>query len=112
MTNPNPSPATRFKKGDPRIWRGGRPKSFDALRELAQAIAREKTPLVVSGHAVSVSEAILRQWAQSKNPQLQRAFIEVAFGKAPDNLEINSKSELILRVVRTDDTDRTDDPAA
>lgn len=82
-----------FTKGDPRINRKGRPKSFDALRELAQQIAHEEAksggaPVVVGGHKATVAEMILRQWAASKNPQLQRAFIEVAFGKVPDKTEI------------------------
>jgi len=77
-----------FKKGDPRINRKGRPKSFDALRALAQQIAHEPTNVVMDGHKVTVAEAILRQWAQSKNPQLARAFIEIAFGKVPDELKV------------------------
>lgn len=109
MSNPNPSPENRFKKGDPRIWRHGRPKSFDALRELAQEIAHETAQaggqdVVVNGHKVTVSEAILRQWAMSKNPQLQRAFIEVAFGKVPDVTKLigADDKEILLRVIYDD----------
>lgn len=94
MANTNPSPATRFKKGDPRINKKGRPKTFDALRELAQQISHEtalkdKEPIVIDGHKVTVAEAILRQWAQSKNPMLQRQFVEVAFGKVPDEVKVS-----------------------
>ncbi len=81
--------AGSFKKQDPRINRKGRPRSFDALRELAQQIAHEPTQIVVDGHKVTVAEAILRQWAQSKNPILQRAFIETAFGKVPDDIQLD-----------------------
>ena len=89
-----------FKKGDPRINRKGRPKSFDALRALGQQIAHEaakdgSTPIVIEGRIVTVAEAILRQWATSKNPQLQRAFIEICFGKVPDALDVTSGGEVI-----------------
>lgn len=81
-----------FTKSDPRINRKGRPRTFDALRELAQQVAHETaqangSDVVINGHRVTVSEAILRQWAMSKNPQLQRAFIEIAYGKVPDNIQ-------------------------
>jgi hypothetical protein len=32
---------------------------------------------------------MLREWAQSGEPQLQRLFAEYAFGKVPDKLETN-----------------------
>jgi hypothetical protein len=100
----NPIPNSKpFQKGDPRINRKGRPKSFDALRELAQQIGHEPTQIVVDGHKVTVTEAILRQWAQSKNPQLQRAFIEIAYGKVPDKLDVNSTGELVIKWVDGED---------
>lgn len=85
-----------FQKGDPRINRKGKPKNFDAFRELAQAISHEEAKaaggqLVINNHVVTVAEAILRQWAQSKDPRLQMAFIEVAYGKAPTRTEVTGK---------------------
>lgn len=84
------------------INRKGRPKSFDALRELAQQIAHEAAikdghPIVISGHVVTVAEAILREWARSGKPELQRGFIEVAFGKVPTPIEIRDWREAAKR---------------
>jgi hypothetical protein len=78
-----------FEKGDPRCWRKGRPRSFDALRELALEIANEVAlendePVVFNGHTVTVCENILRNWAAHSNPQIVKAFLEIAFGKVPD----------------------------
>ena len=89
----NPQNLKPFTKGDPRIWKGGRPKTFTALQELAQQIAHETakaggSTVTIDGHTATVAEMILRQWAQSKNPQLQMRFIEVAFGKVPDKHEL------------------------
>lgn len=97
-------------KGDARINRKGRPKSFNALRELAQQIAHEDVmqagaPLVINGKKVSVTEAILRAWASSKNPKLQQAFMEIAFGKVPAAVEVSGKDggELLIHVTYGDD---------
>ncbi len=86
-----------FVKGDPRINRKGRPRSFDALRQLAQEIAHEIVrtqdgqPALVNGKPITTVELVLRSWAQSKDPRKQQAFIEYAFGKVPTETEISGK---------------------
>jgi len=113
---PNPQNLKPFTKGDPRIWRGGRPKSFPALQELAQQIAHETAKaggntVTIDGHSVTVAEAILRQWAQSKNPALQQKFIEVAFGKVPTPIDVRGKDGEELTIhLRWDDGDN-DNPS-
>ena len=71
-----------FTKGDPRINRNGRPKSFDQLRALAQQIAHETAKaggntVVIEGHAVTVAEAVIRQWFQSKEFAKQKAALHL-----------------------------------
>jgi hypothetical protein len=80
-----------FVKGDPRINRKGQPKSARQLKELAVEIANELIPVRGNGknesmdaEMISRVEAILRNWATSKNPKVQAAFIDRAFGKVPD----------------------------
>jgi len=78
-----------FKKGDPRINRNGRPKSFDKLRQLAQKISHEP---IADGASMTAIEAILRQMAHD-NPA---RFIEIAFGKVPDIEEHSGKVEIVV----------------
>ena len=91
-----------FKKGDPRINRKGRPKSFNGLRELARIIADEKAKsgnntLVIDGHSVTVVEAIMRSWAMGKDKRKQQAFIEIAYGKVPDEVKTDTKMEITVK---------------
>lgn len=87
-----------FVKGDPRINRKGRPKHFQQFRELAQMISHEKV-IAADGSTITRVEAILRSWSKSKCPQLQALFVQYAYGKPPDKLEVNElepKTTLIL----------------
>src|SRR6266581_3014546 len=87
-----------FVKGDARINRSGRPKGFDAFRRAAQAIACEMVT-DSEGNKMRCVEAMLRSWAKSEEPVLQKAFIEYAFGKVPDKLDcetLENKTTLVL----------------
>lgn len=98
----NPTGKGGFQERKHQINRKGRPTEFKGFRELAQQIAHEEAQskdggvLVINGHVVTNAEAILRRWALSQNPQLQRAFIEVAFGKVPDEVNVSGKLGIVV----------------
>ncbi len=84
-----------MKGADPRRNLKGRPKSFDHVRALAQQLAHEEEQ---NGETAIVN--VLKEWRDSKEPSLQKAFVEYAFGKVPDKLEttgLENKTTLILR---------------
>jgi hypothetical protein len=112
MANHNP-PTNGLDKRKEQINRKGRPKSFDALRQLAQQIAHEEArkpgvngqpgePIVIDGHVATVTEMILRQWATSKDPRLVQAFIAYAYGKPPDDVNLKVDKPIVLKVVYDD----------
>lgn len=85
-----------FTKGDKRINRNGRPKNFDALRELAKELGYEPLDIRSDPDAMNHLEDILRDWMTSRNFQKQLAFIQYAFGKVPDKLEVNREGNRII----------------
>ena len=119
MSNHNP-PANGFDKRKHAINRNGRPKTFDAVRTLAQQIAHETakaggSEVVIDGHRVTVTEAILRQWATSKDARLQQAFMEWAYGKPPQEVKHQGSDggPVVLRVEYVNkraDNNATDTP--
>ena len=91
----NPSSLVPFKKGDPRINRKGRPKSFKAFRDLVQSVGNEIAkdakgePIIIDGHVATVAEMIVRSWA--KDPKRQQGFVEYGYGKVPAPIEVTGK---------------------
>ena len=92
MAYKNAPEETRFKKGDPRINRKGRPKSFKAFRDLVQSVGNEVAkdskgdPIIIDGHVATVAEMIVRTW--SKDKRQQRDFVEYGYGKVPNPVEL------------------------
>lgn len=95
---PVPSQLVPFVPGDPRINRKGRPRTVDAVRKMAQAIAREEC--IDEAEAFSQIELILRDWATSKVFEKQLAFVQYAYGKVPD--EVLSEGRDVTIVVNWD----------
>lgn len=87
-----PPKAAQFKSGDPRINRKGRPKSFDALRRLAQQIACEVVKDPDLDAPVSRVELMLREMAGSGDARKAVPFLEIAYGKVPAPVEVTGKN--------------------
>lgn len=92
----NPTGKGGFGDHKEHIWRKGTPENFAEFRSLAQTIGNEVAKkggddIVIENHRVTVAEMILRSWSHSKDPRLQMAFIEYAYGKPENKTEITGK---------------------
>ena len=106
MANPNPNTSglVPFVKGkDKRRNTKGKPKTFTALRKLAQQIAAEELQST-DGDVITRIEALLRVMSTSRNPADRKTFLEYAFGKPKEEIEQTgeSKIELIVKYATND----------
>jgi hypothetical protein len=105
-------PGKPFVKGDPRINSKGRPKSFDALRALAQSIGAEVArdengnQRIVEGHIATQAERALRLLIATKPEK----FLEFAYGKVPQPVELGGSEggPIVIKVVYDDPPPPTD----
>jgi hypothetical protein len=81
-----------FVKGDPRINKNGRPKSFDELRELAKQLANETIEDKKTGLKYTIVEAILKRMAS--DPKMMKDFLEIAYGKVPTVIDVEGNVNL------------------
>jgi hypothetical protein len=88
-----------FVKGDPRINRKGRPKSFDALRKLAVQIAGEQA----GETELTRVQLMLKAMASSKNPRDRELFLAYAYGKPRTEVDVTSGGDPIRFVVEMDE---------
>lgn len=87
----NPTGTGGFKDNPQHAIHKGRPKSFDAIRKIAQMIGGETLESKDGKLQMKRAEAILRAWSMSNNYQLQIKFMEIGYGKVPDAHEITGK---------------------
>ncbi len=102
-----------FKKGhDPRRNLTGRPKTFEHFRAICQRVLGESVEL--DGETILRAELLARNWAVSREPALQRAVAEYAFGKVPDKLQaegLENKVTLVLHYAHERHEKLADAPA-
>lgn len=101
----NPPKDTRF--GGPRANKRntkGRPKSFDALRKLAQQIAAE------DDGDFTVVYNMLRRLAKSRSGGDNKTFLEYAYGKPKDELDVTTDGKAITPITVIEIVKNTNEP--
>jgi TPR repeat protein len=94
--NTTPVRGKPFIKGDSRINRKGRPRSFEAFRKLAIKIAGEQA----DEEDISRAVKMLRDMARSGNPADRALFLAYAYGKPKE--EIENTGAVTLKVIYED----------
>jgi len=85
-----------FQKGDPRINRRGRPRKSDLIAQLAKSLLEEPIEIGRENQTITRLESILREWLDSGNFQKKLAVIQYAYGRIPDESDVEDRD---LRIV-------------
>jgi hypothetical protein len=107
----------QFKKGDPRINRNGRPKSFDAWRKLLQSIMGEPAtdgagnPIIIGadkdgsgGHIATNAEMFARDWMKDRKGR--RDFAANVYGKPPEQINLNVTTGYDVKLTGDDEPEK------
>jgi hypothetical protein len=86
-------PAKPFVKGDPRINRKGRPKSFDKLRALVIALLAE--PSEEDENKTRIM-AMLEKMSVSDNPADRTLLLKYGWGNVPDEIDVKHSGKVKL----------------
>ena len=89
MANPNPSPATRFKKGDPPANPGGRPKGSVGLNN------RIRKLLLSEENGVVVADALVKELVKAalRNPAKMWPFLKEFMDRDEGRTDGRNESE-------------------
>lgn len=85
-----------FQKGDPRINRRGRPRKSDLIAQLARSLLEEPVEIGQESQTITRLEAILREWLDSGNFQKKLAVIQYAYGKTPNEADVEDRDLSIV----------------
>lgn len=98
----NPGNLKPFVKGDKRINRNGRPKSFDQLRKLAQRILSEAIE-ENDTYKITRIEKMLKSMADGRSSADRQTVLAYAYGKPKETVEVQQDAKVKVEIEYIED---------